>query len=77
MFPVCFIVMDSVDFCPCFVLVLDFTGTNGRRESQGSLSSGASLELGTSGRNEVSLKGACDLITSLDTDVGEEASLKD
>lgn len=37
----------------------DFSGSNGRRESQGSLSSGASLELGTSGsgRNEVSLKG--------------------
>lgn len=35
---------------------LDFAGSNGRRESQGSLSSGASLELGTSGsgRNEVS-----------------------
>ncbi|XP_034742074.1 regulator of G-protein signaling 12b isoform X3 [Etheostoma cragini] len=32
----------------------DFSGSNGRRESQGSLSSGASLELGTSGsgRNE-------------------------
>nr|XP_020451726.1 regulator of G-protein signaling 12 isoform X2 [Monopterus albus] len=32
----------------------NFTGSNGRRESQGSLSSGASLELGTSGsgRNE-------------------------
>lgn len=37
--------------------LLDFAGSNGRRESQGSLSSGASLELGTSGsgRNEVSL----------------------
>lgn len=36
----------------------DFSGSNGRRESQGSLSSGASLELGTSGsgRNEVSLE---------------------
>lgn len=35
----------------------DFSGSNGRRESQGSLSSGASLELGTSGlgKNEVSL----------------------
>lgn len=35
---------------------LDFAGSNGRRESQGSLSSGASLELGTSGsgKNEVS-----------------------
>ncbi|XP_016890540.1 regulator of G-protein signaling 12b isoform X5 [Cynoglossus semilaevis] len=33
----------------------NFSGSNGRRESQGSLSSGASLELGTSGsgRNEV------------------------
>ncbi|XP_073329678.1 regulator of G-protein signaling 12b isoform X3 [Pagrus major] len=30
----------------------NFSGSNGRRESQGSLSSGASLELGTSGRNE-------------------------
>lgn len=32
-----------------------FTGSNGRRESQGSLSSGASLELATSGsgKNEV------------------------
>lgn len=38
--------------------LLDFAGSNGRRESQGSLSSGASLELGTSGlgRNEVSLE---------------------
>lgn len=36
----------------------DFSGSNGRRESQGSLSSGTSLELGTSGsgRNEVSLR---------------------
>lgn len=35
----------------------DFSTINGRRESQGSLSSGASLELGTSGsgKNEVSL----------------------
>uniref|UniRef100_A0A8C7HLD9 Regulator of G protein signaling 12b n=1 Tax=Oncorhynchus kisutch TaxID=8019 RepID=A0A8C7HLD9_ONCKI len=34
----------------------NFSGSNGRRESQGSLSSGASLELGTSGsgKNEVS-----------------------
>lgn len=34
----------------------DFSGSNGRRESQGSLSSGASLELGMSGsgKNEVS-----------------------
>ncbi|XP_029361635.1 regulator of G-protein signaling 12b isoform X2 [Echeneis naucrates] len=30
----------------------NFSGSNGRRESQGSLSSGASLELGTPGRNE-------------------------
>lgn len=38
--------------------ISDFAGSNGRRESQGSLSSGASLELGTSGsgRNEVSLE---------------------
>lgn len=37
------------------LVCLDFAGSNGRRESQGSLSSGASLELGTSGsgRNEV------------------------
>uniref|UniRef100_A0AAZ3SU70 Uncharacterized protein n=1 Tax=Oncorhynchus tshawytscha TaxID=74940 RepID=A0AAZ3SU70_ONCTS len=35
----------------------NFSGSNGRRESQGSLSSGASLELGTSrsGKNEVSI----------------------
>lgn len=39
-----------------FLGVPDFPGSNGRRESQGSLSSGASLELGTSasGKNEVS-----------------------
>ncbi|XP_062333668.1 regulator of G-protein signaling 12b isoform X2 [Osmerus eperlanus] len=39
---------------------LNFSGSNGRRESQGSLSSGASLELGTSGsgKNEVAERGA-------------------
>lgn len=37
------------------VICFGFTGSNGRRESQGSLSSGASLELATSGsgKNEV------------------------
>lgn len=35
----------------------DFSSINGRRESQGSLSSGASLELGTSGKLEVGLPG--------------------
>ncbi|XP_024117919.1 regulator of G-protein signaling 12b isoform X1 [Oryzias melastigma] len=37
----------------------NFSGSNGRRESQGSLSSGASLELGTSGtgKNEASPRG--------------------
>ncbi|XP_013873561.1 regulator of G-protein signaling 12b isoform X2 [Austrofundulus limnaeus] len=40
----------------------NFSGTNGRRESQGSLSSGASLELGTSGsgKNEVDGRAAAD-----------------
>lgn len=38
-----------------FAIALGFSGNDGRRESQGSLSSGASLELGTSatGKNEV------------------------
>lgn len=31
----------------------DFSAINGRRESQGSLSSGASLELGTSGSGKI------------------------
>lgn len=61
------------------VSLLDFSGTNGRRESQGSLSSGASLELGTSGKNEVSLTGDHDLITSIslcffDINVGKEVA---
>ena len=40
-----------------FLCVADLSDINGRRESQGSLSSGASLDLGTSGsgKNEVSL----------------------
>lgn len=38
-----------------FAVALGFSGNDGRRESQGSLSSGASLELGNSasGKNEV------------------------
>ena len=46
--------------CVCLcVRATDFSGSNGRRESQGSLSSGASLELGTSGsgKNEVRWEG--------------------
>lgn len=43
-----------IDQC-VFAVALGFSGNDGRRESQGSLSSGASLELGTSvpGKNEV------------------------
>lgn len=45
--PVCLIIL------LCAVILTDYWGSNGRRESQGSLSSGASLEMATSCKAEV------------------------